>query len=836
MVGQTRSTDGPRTDVADITTYAYYQTDDVGCSNGGICNFRRGDLKEGGNALGHITAYLRYDGAGRLTRMRDANGVLTDLAYDTDGRLSRKTVRANSDGSASANDAETNILYDDAGNVERVTEPDGSFVEYQRDDAHRLTGVVDNYGNRIIYTLDAAGNRVREETRDPNSVLRRLQAAQFDGFSRLKAQINAPYADAPDLDAPAVKKTSSIYDMNGNLDLQTDPLGRVVDFAFDELDRLKETVQDQGAGGINAIIRYEYDTRDNVRRITDPKALPTIYTYNGLDDLKSLQSPDTGFTTYELDRAGNRVTQTDARGIMSTMTYDAANRLTGIVYPDTSENIVFEYDTAPGACLVGERFSIGRLSRFTDESGATEFCYDLRGNLLRKRQTTRGTVLELRYTYNIADRLTGIKLPSGRWIHYGRDAAGRIVNLSLQVDSQLPQSIVSNVIYRPFGPVSQISWADGGSMLREYDQNYWPDSLQSSRSTGLTATFDTNDLGIITGIQSGVPLVTSVFGYDRMNRLETETRQGQLLNSYGYDATGNRTVHNGVAYGYNANSHRLGFIGNVGRSYDANGNLINPSLMQRSGPSYSYSDRNRMHERRVNGSLDTTYLYSARGERVYKSGSAGTTLFIYDEAGQLLGEYNATGATIREFAWLNDLPIALLLPKSWMPIEPDHLGSPRRVIDPQRQVAAWSWDLQGDAFGRNAPAEDPDGDQKPLQMNLRFPGQYFDVESGLHYNYFRDYEPGTGRYVESDPIGLQGGISTYAYAVSRPINAIDPFGLFKIDKSCDGCEFGTSRYGPKPSKLVIRFKLQYPIHVFGAVFRNVARKRGLSAKNASPMN
>jgi len=107
-------------------------------------------------------------------------------------------------------------------------------------------------------------------------------------------------------------------------------------------------------------------------------------------------------------------------------------------------------------------------------------------------------------------------------------------------------------------------------------------------------------------------------------------------------------------------------------------------------------------------------------------------------------------------------------------IQPDHLDTPRTVTDSTQKVI-WQWDNQ-DPFGANAANEDPDGDGQRFSLNLRFPGQYFDSETGLHYNYFRDYDPSTGRYIQSDPVGLVGGINTYAYAQANPGGLADPSG------------------------------------------------------------
>lgn len=790
VVGQIRTVDGPRTDVADITTSSYYLADDAGCASGqGSCAFRRGDLKDTINALGHTTTYLQYDRAGRVKRIRDPNGVLTDLTYDNQGRMTHTTIRANANGAPSAADSTTEIRHDITGEVDRVTQADGSFTEYVRDDAHRLTSIVDNLGNRVIYTLDAGGNRVREEIRDPGNVLRHLLAAQFDGFSRVRSQINAPYAGQQNLDHPSVKKTTFIFDMNGNLDLRTDPLGRVIEHMHDELNRLQETVEDHGVSGLNATTRIEYDTRDNISRITDPKSLATIYTYDGLDDLKAQYSPDTGTIAFEVDGAGNRVLHTDARGIPARMQYDSLNRLTLIEYPNSAENTTYEYDNVQPTCGPDEQFGTSRLTRFTDESGETALCYDHRGNIVRKIQVIGGASLEVQYTYSSTNQVTGVRLPGGRWINYGRDGVGRTTSISMQHPNSASVPIVNNVNYLPFGPISGIHWADGGSLLRGFDQNYWPEVLQSSRTTGLSAAFDTNDLGNITGIQAAAPVSTSIYEYDRMNRLAAVTRNGLPVDAYSYDATGNRTSHNGTSYKYENNSHRLNRIGTAERAYDESGNLVNQSIALLSGKGFNYSARNRLTSLEFNGMRDSGYLYNARGERVYKETPFSITLFLYDESGKLLGEYDYTGQVLNEYVWLDSLPVALLTDRSWMPIEPDHLGSPRRVIDSARGLAVWSWDLQGSAFGNDAPSEDPDLDSIQFQLNLRFPGQYFDAESGLHHNGFRDYEPSTGRYLEGDPIGLYGGVSSYSYANSNPLNSSDEYGL----------RSGTAMLGPVPA-------------------------------------
>ncbi|WP_260477038.1 RHS repeat-associated core domain-containing protein, partial [Stenotrophomonas sp. 278] len=132
--------------------------------------------------------------------------------------------------------------------------------------------------------------------------------------------------------------------------------------------------------------------------------------------------------------------------------------------------------------------------------------------------------------------------------------------------------------------------------------------------------------------------------------------------------------------------------------------------------------------------------------------------------------------------WLDNYPVALInAPAAGVPevayIQPDHLGTPRVVIDPMRNLSIWEWSSKSEVFGNQAPNSDPDGDGVAFELALRFPGQQATDASGLYYNYQREYDPAVGRYSQSDPIGLRGGISSYGYAHSNPIGRLDPLGL-----------------------------------------------------------
>jgi RHS repeat-associated protein len=131
-------------------------------------------------------------------------------------------------------------------------------------------------------------------------------------------------------------------------------------------------------------------------------------------------------------------------------------------------------------------------------------------------------------------------------------------------------------------------------------------------------------------------------------------------------------------------------------------------------------------------------------------------------------------------------------------IHADHLNTPR-VISKATGEIQWRWD--SDAFGSIAANEDPSLTGQRFRYNLRFPGQVYDEETGLHYNYFRDYNPSTGRYIQSDPIGLAGGLNTYTYVGGNPLSLIDPYGL---DSQESWAAVGTLGLVGLPLQLVLR--------------------------------
>lgn len=778
LVGLTTSVDGPLAGTSDTTTYTYYLGHDATCATSPTtCPHRKGDLWKVTNPLGQVTETLRYDGAGRVLSVKDANGIITDLEYHPRGWLTARKLRGTDDASE-ADDQVTRIAYWPTGLVKQVTQPDGAFTAYEYDAAHRLVAIADSAGNRIAYLLDNAGNRIQEDTKDANGTLKRTLSRLYNQLGQL-----ATVADAQ------ANPTDFGYDANGNTTSVTDTLGRETRNEYDPLNRLRRTLQD--VGGIAAETTFEYDALDNLTQVTDPKGLATTYTYNGLGDLLQLSSPDTGTTSYTYDSAGNRATQTDARGVTTGYSYDALNRLTAVTYPDSSLNVAYTYDIGPPVCTAGETFAAGRLTAMTDGSGSTQYCYDRFGHLVRKVQTTNGVTFVLRYAYTKSGQLQHMVYPDGAVVDYVRNAQGNITEVGVARAGHPREVLLHQASYHPFGPVAAWTYGNGRTMQRPLDQDYRPSAVQDSAPGGLSLGFGFDAVGNLTQLSSGAPPPIS-FVYDALGRL-TETRDGPTqtaTDTYRYDKTGNRTAHTTAAgtsaYGYPATNHRLTDVAGVIRAYDEAGNTLNIAAK-----AFVYNDANRMSQVKQGGVMVMNYAYNGRGEQVRKHLGTSNTYTLYDEAGHWLGDYDSSGNALQQALWMDDLPVGLVANNNQLHyLQPDHLGTPRTVIEVARNVPVWTWDLKGEAFGNTIPDQNPDGDAHTFVFDMRFPGQRYDAVSGLNYNYFRDYEADTGRYIESDPIGLSGGIATYGYVLNNPLLWIDEKGLLPVTNgnggSCSG--------------------------------------------------
>jgi len=646
------------------STNTYYPN--TVAQNNSLAN-SRGMLAAITNPIGHTTTITAYNPHGQALNITDANGLTSTMSYDARLRLTSRTVGSET----------TTYTYDGVGQLTNVTLPDNSTLNYTYDGAHRLVQIQDGLYNKMVYTLDAIGNRIKEEAGDSAGALARTRSRVYDALNRLQQDIGGA--------TPAAQITQYAYDANGNQASMTDPLSRTTTQAYDALNRLIQVTDPNTPVGLT---QYAYDAQDNLTQVTDPKNLATTYSYNGFNELISQSSPDTGTTTFSYDAVGNLLTKTDARNVTATYNYDALNRVTAINYPAVTngvgtapaETVLYTYDS----CSNGK----GRLCTLSDKTGLTTYSYDNRGRITGKSQTVSGLTQAMAYSYNNAGQLTSATYPSGKVVAYTY-LNNRIIGVTYD-----GKAVIKNADYEPFGPIGEWTWGNdttgsGGTLVNKHIRYFDLDGRNTKIESGNSidpALIVYDAASRITALQrltaNAIDPAKSVsYGYDNLDRLTVVTpNPGNLdaAQSYTYDAIGNR-LSNTVApaggntsvtnYSYSATSHRLAALSGAitqSFSYDANGNRLSGAA---TGPtqSWTYGGDNRPTAISVTNGGTPTSIQSginALGQRVSKtvngSGTVNITRFIYDEAGRLIGEYDSSGKPIQETLWLNDLPVAVI--------------------------------------------------------------------------------------------------------------------------------------------------------------------------------
>jgi len=772
--GQPLTIDGPRSDVNDVTRFSYDA---------------KGDLNTVTDALGHVTTITSYNANGQPLALKDPNGLVTTFQYDLRGKPVASTVGTEI----------TRYSYDAAEQLVKVTLPDASTMAYSYDNAHQLVSIADALGNHIDYTLDKMGNRLSSQVTDPANNLTRTRAQVFDSLSRLAKTIGAQNQTA-----------NYGYDANGNATSVTDPLGNKTTLVYDPLNRLIKSIDPTGKA-----TQSSYDSHDNPLSVTDPLAHITDYSYDGFGNRLSTDSPDTGSSQADYDDAGNLLNTTDARGQIVNYSYDALNRVSQIIYADKPP-ITFSYDQGSNGT--------GHLTQMTDESGTTRWSYNLQGKVTGKSFNTGSLTLVTQYGYNTNGQLIALTYPSGKVVRLTYS------NGQISAVDANRSPLLSNIHYQPFGPAQDWMFGNGVKTSRSFGlDGRLIDYDLGDRTRQLT--YDA--AGRITGYRDSDLNYDQSFSYDPLGRLINYTDPASQT-SYSYDANGNRTEQQSGAQNKNFNieaiSNRLLSVTDnqlqtlKSYSYDAAGHITGDGYHH-----FAYDGRGRMVQASSIGHGSEQYRINGLGQRVakihgrthekskddYHDGHDGKRTetdrhhkeqdnhsndapagiyFVYDEAGHLLGEYNQHSKALQETVWLGDMPAAVLANNQHYFIYVDHLNSPRAITDRTGRVV-WRWDSDPfgaadenedhdrddhHAFSSKKADEDPDRDGQRFVYNLRFPGQYYDKETGLFYNYFRDYDSETGRYIESDPIGLAGGINTYGYVGGNPVNFIDPLGLYIV--------------------------------------------------------
>ena len=591
---------------------------------------------------------------------------------------------------------------------------------------------------------DTSGNRLKEDIKDPQGTLTKTLSYQYDILGRLY-RVNNPDSNYWEYS----------YDAMGNRLSSKDPKGNPLTYSYyDPLGRLEEVFQ---PGNIQTL--YGYDSHNNLVSVTDGNGNTTNYVVDDMGRVYQQISPDTGTTTYQHDPSGNVTTETDARGIAVSYSYDAVNRLTLVDFP-TDTDIVYTYDI----CTNGK----GRLCQVADQAGTTSYTYSPKGELIQEDKLILGVNYTTGYQYDVNGNLEFLTYPSGRTVTYVYDNADQVTTVLTTPSGGAQQTVASSITYLPFGPLSSMTHGNGLVRTVGYDLQYRVTSLQTGALQNLTYVPDPNGnvQNIINNLDSNK---NKIFSYDSINRLDGATGPWGSL-SWTYDDVGNRLTYTDdvgtTNYSYFTGTNRLqALTGSTSKtfSYTNAGNTEIEDTRQ-----YVYNENNRLTQ--VNdGGVIGDYTFNGNGERVIKVVQGTTTIFYYDQNRYLIGE--SDGVNVDEYIYVGRTSIAKASGQDLLFIHTDHLDTPRIMTD---IGGATVWDLEVRPFG------DGENVTGTATLNLRFPGQYYDSETGISQNGFRDYYSALARYLEPDPLGVRVTGNSYRYVANNPMSHFDPMGLFKV--------------------------------------------------------
>jgi RHS repeat-associated protein len=732
--------------------------------------------------LGRTTSY-RYDAAGNLTVVTRPDGRQATATYN---RLGLPVTVVDPDGSVYRQE------FDERGNLLSIADPLGATTRYEYDQRGGLTAITDALGNTRRFTADAAGLPISS-------------AGPFGATIRFARN---PGGRISAIVGPLGEVTRFGWTPGGQLAWRQLPGDGVERWSYDAEDNLVEHVDPAGR-----TTRLECAHFDLPVARTDPDGSRTEFGYDTEGQLTSVTNPRGEVWRFEYDPAGRLVRETDLNGRELTYAYDAAGQvaeltnglgqhtryvrdpLGNVVEQHASDQVsIFEYDpvgyltraVGPDAELVLERDPLGRVLAETCDGRTITSRYDLLGRRVYRR-TPSGA--ETWWEYG-ADELPAAMHTGGQTLRFGYDAARREVARRIGADLLLTRTWDTTGRQR-----SQTLTAGGLAAagagprpLQHTAYSYRPDGEVTAIDSGATARhYDLDAAGRVTAVRASG--WTERYAYDALGALTGAAWPGGP--DRGAPATpmpGDGPGSNGASRWEYAGS-RLRHAGTVRFEYDTQGRVtLRQQRTLSSGPRtwhFSWDAADRLTGVVTPDGARWRYRYDPIGRRIGKlrivAGAVAEQVdFTWD--GQVLAEQAQPGAGratvwtwepdgFRPLTQIERVP-AREAPQGWADaqfyaIVTDLVGTPTDLVTPAGEVA---WHGPTTLWGL------PSGATDGVEMPLRFPGQYHDPETGLHYNYHRYYDPATARYQSPDPLGLDGGADPHAY-VSNPCGWTDPLGL-----------------------------------------------------------
>ncbi|MCX4245068.1 DUF6531 domain-containing protein [Paraliomyxa miuraensis] len=711
--------------------------------------------------LGHATR-TTYDARSNPVMIVEPDRAVTKIAYDEhDSPISLRTPRG----------GEWRWTYDHAGRRLTETNALGSTTRYHHEGG-RLVAVEDAVGGRTALVHDATGNVVELRHADGTT-----ECWQHDALGRVVAEVDAK-GNARRITRDALGRPIRIDEPDGNVKaFEYDGEGNVVR-AGDRLRQIAFTYQGLGKPTSRTIagttVRFEYDTEERLTAFVNEKGHAHRFERDPVGDVLAEFEFDEARRLYQRDIAG-RVTKVLRPGIGQSTTYehDAAGRVTTIDHGrGLVETFAFDEDGAlveagnPDASVRFERDLLGRITKEHQGEHWVASHYDHR-DLRIGMESSLGARQTI--TRNAMGDVVGHLARQGqqRWeAKIVRDAMG------LEVDRQLP------------GDARSYWWRDA---LGRPTQHWVGRDKQLARGRRYAWELDARITEIHEEGQGALR-----FEHDARGYLTSTTYPDGRVDLRVPDEVGNlfRTAAR--------EDREFGPTGEIRKEhtpqgvrtyrYDPEGNLVRREEPDGSAWTYAWDGAGRLHEVVRADGREITFAYDPLGRRVSKTAEGQTTAWVWD-GDVLLHELRESVAAAADedtaddasapsaeagptvITWIFDperfAPAARLGPEGTHSVVTDHLGSPLCLLD-EHGAPRWQGNL--DPWGRMSIAGDAG------LCPWRFPGQYEDTETGLHYNRFRYYDPGQGAYLGHDPIGLLGGSALYGY-VRDPLGSVDPLGL-----------------------------------------------------------
>jgi RHS repeat-associated protein len=738
-------------------------------ANGMVYN-ANGDLVQESNGLGQTTTYA-LDGLKRLAAITNAQNASAQIAYD---KLDNVVAASDFKGMTTSYDR------DAAGNAKQTHSNDAGLHAAQYDALGLPTSVTDALGQATSIQRDLLGR--------PTLIT---------------------YAD--DANSATARTTTITYSNAGFASVITDPAAKTT-YIRDPLGRVTRKTQ-LLTSGANSVVNYTYVPAGTAANV------------GGGGQLNSMSYPNGGILSYVYSASG----QLSGLNWATSATAAALPLISNITWSPLGQPLTWNWDfaDAPGATI-----PLGTASIPTTQTAARTF--DTAGRMTANEFAS--------YTYDPAGRITQIiqTLTKPTLNTNGTVTTGAAATAA--PFTQVP--VTFNVTYDPVGRITAFTQSGTATVSTPINSVTFTYDANGNRQTSVQATTTLTKTGGTTAAPILTPstqTTTRTYQIDPTgNKLlgfsQTMTQTGGAANG----ATSNATVN----YTYDANGALL-TDGLRHYAYDSEGRLAAASLGWSNSSTADDSITKYAHNSQAQRVFKTAPLYAvtnpeeAAPQSVLDAFAAffeslwspstnpdGTTVqkagmsYVYDEDGTLIADTLTGGATTAwgqsaKYIYLptaaGPMPVAAIYGTKHYAIQSDHLNTPRRLIQSDGQVA-WQWAYS--AFGEEKPTiaknrfANVELNQSfgttsvpAVTFNLRYPGQYFDQETNLHYNYHRSYSATTGRYTQADPIGLDGGWNIFGYVDSDPLSDTDPLGLNRSRGNANRPSTPILRPPPRPISL-----------------------------------